>query len=287
MYGMYNNYISENCSFVYLGGSFYNIDASVNSTIVNMSVPGSNGMMGMPSNSIPSSSMQYMFTYNVLYKFSPSSNEYVAIYNLPYFSQCNFFNYQNRIVISCAGSMYNYNMMGMYYTISQSIYVLRDNNGIVEVLDVINFETISSSYSYGNLLVPIVTSPELTKIYYQYSPYGSTTPTIVFKNIDYVNLYVYDVTFIDQQRFIDTTFKFTSTNTSLISNISNASISIGQGNFKLGDRFVLLRNDTQFSLNSTLNITNSSSNPEVYVEEGYEFVGNALVFVNSRILTTA
>ena len=195
MYGMYNNYISENCSFASLGGSFYNIDASVNSTIVNISAPGSNGMMGMLSYSIPSSSMQYMFTYNVLYKFSPSSNEYVAIYNLPYYSQCNFFNYQNRILISCAGSYYN--MMNMYNVVSQYIYVLRDNNGIVEVIDIINFESNASPYSYGNLLVPIVTSPELTKIYYQYSPYGSTTPMIVFKNIDYVNLYVYDVTFID------------------------------------------------------------------------------------------
>lgn len=127
MSNMYNNYISENCSFASFGGNFYNIDASINSTIVNMSAPGSNAMMGM-SNSIPSSSMLYMFASNVLYKFSPSSLEYVAIYTLPYFSQCNFFNYQNRIVISCAGSMYSPYMMG---TISQSIYVLRDNNGIV------------------------------------------------------------------------------------------------------------------------------------------------------------
>lgn len=127
MYSMYNNYISENCSFASFGGNFYNIDASINSTIVNMTAPGSNAMMGM-SNSIPSSSMLYMLTSSVLYRLSSSSLEYVAIYTLPYFNQCNFFNYQNRIVISCAGSMYSPYMTG---TILQSIYVLKDNNGIV------------------------------------------------------------------------------------------------------------------------------------------------------------
>jgi len=118
---------------------------------------------------IPSSSMQYLLYNNILYKYTSANGEYIPIYTLSNFSKCDLFNYHNRIVISCANLLSNNNMMGMYNTLSQSIYVILEVDNSIQLLDIISFTaSITPNFLNPINIIPIITSPQLTKIYYQY-----------------------------------------------------------------------------------------------------------------------
>jgi hypothetical protein len=202
-----------------------------------------------------------------LYKYSEQSNSYVTIYTLPYANRFEMYNYDNRIIIVGASSGWDYSTGGMSQKLTENIYVLIDNDGIVSVIDIITFSlNINSTDPYGSW-VPVTVSPKLSKFYYQYTNLYSTVPTIGIKTVDYVNYYVYDVTIIDEVQFTETVKSLNnSTNNNTFSfNSSNTS----SCNIKLGDRFFIVRNDTPVSNNSTYNnsnSTNSSTVPPVYVE---------------------
>lgn len=80
-------------------------------------------------------------------------------------------------------------------------------------------------------------SPKLTKIYLQYTDPLLTQPTIILKNVDYVNYYIFDVSFVDQLNYQQT-----------IANLN--ALLIKQPRFLLDDSYLLVRND---SGQSTLN----------------------------------
>ena len=248
----YNSFLGENCNIVSFNGYYYTVQ---NDTLTSVTVPSNYNTW----NKIRSESMTYMMSDFTLYKYSEQSNSYVSIYNLPYANRYEMYNYENRIIV--VGASNNWDYMSMTQTITENIYVLIDNNGIISMIDIVtlNFNTYNS-------WVPITVSPQLTKFYYQYTTMYSSVPTIGVKSVDYVNYYVNDVTIIDEIQFTETVKSLSnSTNNTFSYNTSNTS----SCNIKLGDRFFIVRNDTPASNNSTYNTsnsTNSSNVPPVYVE---------------------
>jgi hypothetical protein len=112
--------------------------------------------------------------------------------------------------------------------------------------------------------ISIAISPNLTKIYYQYTIYKTTTPICVIKTIDYNQLYLFDVNITS---WVNTFININSSSTQY---------------FALGDQYLVIRNDT------SNNIAAVTSNPALQLlEVGFEFINTNMVFVASRILTNA
>lgn len=257
----YSSYLGENCNIVSFSGYYYTIQ---NDTLAPITLPMNMGGM----NRMKSESMTYMFSDYSLYKYSALSNSYVSIFNLPYFNRYELYTYQNRVIIVAASNNYDYTTGGQVLT--ESIYVLLDNNGIIDMIDIVTF-----SFPTYNYWVPITFSPKLTKFYYQYTTMYNSEPVIGIKTVDYSSLYVYDVSIIDQTHFAETIKTLTNViNTTTSYNSSNNT----NCNIKLGDRFFVIRNDTSVSANGSLynmynmyntyNASNStnSSVPPTYIE---------------------
>ncbi len=256
----YNSYLGEYCNIVSFNGYYYTIH---NDTLAAITLP--TGGMGM--NRMKSESMTYMFSDYSLYKYSALSNSYVSVFTLPYFNRYELYTYQNRIIIVAASNNYDYQTGGQLLT--ESIYVLLDNNGIVEMVDIVTF-----SFPTYNYWVPITFSPQLTKFYYQYTTMYSSDPVFGLKTVDYTNIYVYDVSIIDQVHFAETIKSLNASNATTTTSYNSSNNT--NCNFKLGDQFFVIRNDSSVSANGSLlnmyntyntsNSTNSSTVPPVYVE---------------------
>jgi tRNA U34 5-methylaminomethyl-2-thiouridine-forming methyltransferase MnmC len=88
-------------------------------------------------------------------------------------------------------------------------------------------------------------SPQLTKIHYQF--YSGSTLNIVFKEVDFEDSDITDITFQSQAQFLITTSKINA---------------FTKANYFLGDNFVAIRNDSSVS----------TPNTGIFVEEAYSFM---------------
>ncbi len=80
----------------------------------------------------------------------------------------------------------------------------------------------------------------MTKIHYQYE--SNSSRVIDFKDVDYTNLAVKDVTFRSQTQYLTTTSQVNS---------------FTQSNYHLGDSYLVIRNDSGLLPNNT-NITSGA-----------------------------
>lgn len=123
--------------------------------------------------------------------------------------------YQNRIIVirsRASDSYYDYTTNTYIYRTSYDVFILIENNYEISVIDILKFGITGSDYYR---YVKINTSPQLTKLHYEYIPFGSSVPTVVIKNIDYITLYVYDVSFIDQNKYVEMVYNSNQTNITL------------------------------------------------------------------------
>lgn len=123
-------------------------------------------------------------------------------------------------------------------------------------LTLISTITLNGS-AYEQSSIPIYVSPQLTKMGYSYIPAGANATMQIFaKSVDYMNKQVIDITYDDPVH----AFRTFST--------SNAQ-------FDFSDYFLVVRNTSGLGQNP-----NATA-----VEEAYQFVGNKIMFLDSRALT--
>lgn len=104
-----------------------------------------------------------------------------------------------------------------------AIYVFIDSFSVIEVVDIVSFTIQTNTSSF-----PIQVSPNLTKIHFHYLPLKGTARVNVFKTVDWNSMYVFDVDALSQAS-ID-----------IIASLQD----LNKTNFVLGDRYLIVRNDT-------------------------------------------
>jgi hypothetical protein len=106
---------------------------------------------------------------------------------LPPWNNYNIYNHENRLIVvgynttSTTGGVAT-------YTLAYTFYVMIDGNSKINMIDTFS---VNVKTSYAS--IPIIISPNLSKIYYQYTILGTNIPISVIKTIDYVNMYLFDV----------------------------------------------------------------------------------------------
>lgn len=189
-----------------------------------------------------SSDLLYLITSSQLYKFNETAASYSQIYSLPVWSNYDIHNYQDRLVIVghnvtqpvLTNPVFNHNF---------AIYVLVDSFSIIQVVDIISFAIQTNTSSF-----PIHVSPNLTKIHFHYLPLKGTARINVFKTVDYANMYVYDVDVLSQASL------------DIIASLQD----LDKTNFVLGDRYVIVRNDTSANV-----LANTVDPSKLLIEAGF------------------
>jgi hypothetical protein len=103
------------------------------------------------------------------------------------------FNHGNRLIIICKNVTQTSSAGAISFKLKYAVYILLDGSNSISILDIISLAVLGKSDH-----ISIHISPELTKIHYQYIPTNGFSNTIVFKTIDYVKLYVFDVEPMDK-----------------------------------------------------------------------------------------
>jgi len=293
MYSYYSNsntQLGNNCELLELNGSFYRLDQTNNSYSQVMS-NGSSWSRNRTSN------INYYLEQGTIYKYNMNTNEFVEIFQLPNDTSNSstntpYYTYEleafgNRIIAYRFTNNPNYVYSPSYAYINNlkyNIFILKEENFEVSMIDTINFEASTQEYR-----VKINISPELTKIHYQYLPFGADQPVVAFKTIDYSTLYAYDVNFIDLPNYIPFILVNHAQSNSSYNYSYNSSASSNSSNFTIENVFVLLedeyfivRNDNipdfdvspynHYSSNQSHNVPN-----KVYKQKIFKFGGINLV----------
>jgi hypothetical protein len=148
-----------------------------------------NFSLGTPFNAdFSSSNLQYIILNNQLQRYNPIGLSYISLMALPPWNNYFIYNHENRLVV-VGYNTNSSNVSGVTtYTLSYTFYVMIDGNSQISMIDTFS---VNVKTSYAS--IPIIISPNLSKIYYQYTIQGTNTPISVLKAIDYINMYVFDV----------------------------------------------------------------------------------------------
>lgn len=150
---------------------------------------------------------------------------YDSLMILPLWSSYNVTNFENRLIIITKTSSKQVLAGVTSYNLNYGIYAMVDTTSGVQMVEAVYFNITSMTVD-----IPIILSPNLTKIYYQYTLLNTNTPINVIKTIDYQLFSINDV------------------------NITNLNI-LSSCSITLGDTYLVARNDTP------QNIAASSTNP--------------------------
>ena len=168
-----------------------------------------------------SSDLQYLVSSNQLYSYLTASNTYASILQLN--SHTNYYlkTWFNHIITW--GATPTYNGTNGTYTVSQTVYIISNDNG-ASILKQIPIT------AYFNSLdnVQVFVSPELTKVHFEYRPSPSnTTISIMLYDIDFTSSTVYQLSMSNAAGYLSTT-----------QNINSYTMT----NYYLGDYFMVIRN---------------------------------------------
>jgi hypothetical protein len=214
-----NFVLGEQCTLLLSGAAVYSI-GSTNVILVK----------NFTSIQAYSTSLSYIISSNSLYVYSNSGYTDLQA-NLASYTNYKLKNYNNQLI----AYGYNATSTSATYSIVQTIYIAVYSQSKYSLIQSLQINSTGSPFNYITLQI----SPLMTKLQYQY--YSSSTLTIVFKQIDYTNSAVKDITFQSQTQFLTTTNKMQA---------------FTQSNYFLGDSYLLVRNDTSLS----------TPNSGVYVE---------------------
>lgn len=226
--------VGESCNLVMSGSTVYSLDST-----------GLKSLRSFSNIKAYSSSLMFIIDGNLLYGYTSSS--FVFTY-LPIFSSYNINNnLANNLIIS------GYNVTGKAnFSIQQTIFfVIFSNNNF----NIFNQTEVGSTNSPANS-IPVMVSPQMTKIHYQF--YSGSNLTVVFSQVDFNNQNVSPITFKSETQFLTTTGQMTAFTNS---------------NYFLGDDYLIIRNDSSLTTNNGYN-----------VEEAYSFMSQTLFYLRTRNL---
>jgi len=203
-----------------------------------------------------SDSLVYIVANQSLYKYSSVSLSYSPIFSLDIYQQYSLLNKDNQIVI--IGSNSSINVNSSTYEVIQKIYILKDNEGVINNLATYNF--VSSANL--NSTVPVFVSPLMSKLQFEYTASTNNSKVIVFKNIDWSNNLISDMAFQNIVKYIETT-----------RNIQTFT----RANHHLGDYYLVVRNESGLTAEPTA----------LAVEQAYQFVGDSIMLLRKRDISAA
>lgn len=169
-----------------------------------------------------SGDLKYVVASYQLLKFNEKTSSYSQIYSLPVWSNYEIHNNMDRLTI--VGHNVTQPVPNVaIFSHSFAIYVLIDSFSMIQVVDIVSFAIQTNTSSF-----PIHFSPNLIKIHFSYLPLKGTSRVNVFKTVNYTSMYVFDVDVISQASL----------------DIITSLQVLNKTNFVLGDRYLIVRNDT-------------------------------------------
>jgi len=206
---------------------------------------------------------QDSFTYNFLFTLPAAADTY-AFRSLP-----------GRLIVAAAKRTNPSSNTSIPINVNQVLYVFADPpNGTIRLLGQFDVNATlpappandPNSNQPSRLLIPVFTSPTLSKLAVVFSPINNGTirpRTTLFRSIDWTKGTVTALAFADQAKIDATNARLRADNYDII----------------VGDNFVVIRNQSAYDA--------STPATSVIVEEAYQYVGTQLVFLRQRNLTNA
>lgn len=174
-------YVGEDCNLAIAGNNVFNLSKSTATALKKVVTPSSWQV------SQHSSSLIYVIAAQILYELDSVANTYTQIASLLAFQNYKLNNFENRLLI--AGSNSTSNTSGTFT--NQRVWVMVDGN----ILDFFDINAVGT--------VNVIASPELTKIYCQYTS-NNGSMVVVVKSIDYSANVIADYFFTDLTHYLGT-----------------------------------------------------------------------------------